>query len=60
MIGTILDPHGDEKTTLPLLFFTPIVKLTALDPETVLDGSDTRIAADGLAVMVPLPLKSSS
>ena len=31
-----------------------------MDPETVLDGGDTEIAADGLAVIVPLQLKSSS
>jgi len=37
-----------------------MVKVTVLDPETVLDGGETRIVADGFAVIVALPLKSSS
>jgi len=41
VIGTVCDPHGDEKTTFPLLFFKPTVKLTVLVPETILDKGDT-------------------
>ena len=60
VMGTVFDPQGDEKATFPLLFFTLIVKPTVLVPKTVLDAGDTWIRADGVAVIVPLPVNPSS
>ncbi len=40
-MGTVFDPHGDEKATLPLLLFTLIVKPTVLVPETIFEAGDT-------------------
>ena len=58
--GTVFDPHGDEKVTLPSLFLTLTLKLATLDPETSLNSGVTVIRVDGRAVIVAAPLKLSS
>lgn len=38
---TVFEPQGDEKVTLPLCFFTVMVKLAALPPVTFLVAGET-------------------
>jgi len=58
-MGTLCDPHDDEKVTLPFCFLTLIVKLAGFDPDTVAELGDTCIwpLLLELAEIVPLPLK---
>lgn len=38
---TVRDPHEDENVTLPLCFFTLMVKFVELVPETVAELGET-------------------
>ncbi len=55
----MLLPHGDVNVTLPLDLLTETVKLTELEPLTVVELGTTWICPLLLdvAVSVPLPLK---